>query len=49
VAGGDRGPPWQGAPEEQVTRTFAEGRARPVDEQWDGIPGGETFRASTSG
>jgi hypothetical protein len=38
-------PPWEGAPEEQVTRTFAEGRARPVDEQWDGIPGGETFRA----
>ena len=38
-------PPWEGAPEEQVTRTFAEGRARPIDEQWDGIPGGETFRA----
>jgi probable phosphoglycerate mutase len=23
---------------------FAEGRARPVEEQWDGIPGGESFR-----
>ncbi len=37
-------PPWEGAPEDQVIRAFAEGRARPVEEQWDGIPGGESFR-----
>lgn len=37
-------PPWQGAPEEQVMRAFADSRARPMDEQWDGIPGGESFR-----
>ena len=39
-----RAPPWEGAPEEQVMKAFAEGRARPMDEQWDGIPGGESFR-----
>ena len=39
-----RAPAWGGAPEEQVTRTFAEGRARPIEEQWDGIAGGESFR-----
>ncbi|MEX2658873.1 MAG: histidine phosphatase family protein [Acidimicrobiales bacterium] len=37
-------PSWEGAPEEQVVRAFAEGRARPMEEQWDGIPGGESFR-----
>lgn len=37
-------PTWEGAPEEQVIRAFAEGRARPMEEQWDGIPGGESFR-----
>jgi probable phosphoglycerate mutase len=37
-------PPWDGAPEDQVLRVFAEGRARPVEEQWDGIEGGESFR-----
>lgn len=37
-------PAWEGAPEDQVTRAFADGRARPMDEQWDGIPGGESFR-----
>jgi broad specificity phosphatase PhoE len=37
-------PVWQGTPSEQVQRAFAEGRARPLDEQWDGLPGGESFR-----
>jgi probable phosphoglycerate mutase len=37
-------PPWNGAPEEQVLRVFAEDRARPIEAQWDGIEGGESFR-----
>lgn len=37
-------PRWEGTPAEAVERAFAESRARPVDEQWDGMPGGESFR-----
>lgn len=37
-------PRWEGTPSEAVERAFAENRARPVDEQWDGMPGGESFR-----
>ena len=37
-------PNWEGTPAEVVERAFAEGRGRPLDEQWDGLPGGETFR-----
>lgn len=37
-------PRWEGTPAEQVERAFRENRARPVDEQWDGMPGGESFR-----
>jgi broad specificity phosphatase PhoE len=37
-------PDWTGTPAEVVERIFAEGRDRPLDEQWDGIPGGESFR-----
>jgi probable phosphoglycerate mutase len=38
-------PVWQGTPSEVVERAFADSRARPLDEQWDGLPGGESFRA----
>lgn len=37
-------PAWQGSPSEVVEKAFADGRARPLDEQWDGLPGGESFR-----
>jgi broad specificity phosphatase PhoE len=37
-------PVWQGTPSEVVERAFADGRARPLEEQWDGLPGGESFR-----
>jgi len=38
-------PVWQGTPSEVVAKAFADSRARPLDEQWDGLPGGESFRA----
>ena len=38
-------PVWQGTPSEVVGQAFADSRARPLDEQWDGLPGGESFRA----
>jgi probable phosphoglycerate mutase len=37
-------PEWDGSPVEHVERVFAEQRARPVVELWDGLPGGESFR-----
>ncbi|MDQ3781819.1 MAG: histidine phosphatase family protein, partial [Actinomycetota bacterium] len=36
-------PEWEGQPEEQVQRIFAESRLRPPDLWWDGIEGGESF------
>lgn len=36
-------PRFEGTPVEQVERVFAESRTRPVAEQWNGIPGGESF------
>jgi probable phosphoglycerate mutase len=39
-----RVPPWEGEPEEQVQRIFAESRRRPPEEWWDGLEGGESFR-----
>lgn len=38
-------PRFEGTPVEQVERVFAESRTRPVAEQWEGIPGGESFTA----
>jgi probable phosphoglycerate mutase len=35
---------WQGTPSEVVERVFRENRGRPLEEQWEGIPGGESFR-----
>jgi 2,3-bisphosphoglycerate-dependent phosphoglycerate mutase len=37
-------PAWDGTPSETVEAVFAEARAKPLDEQWDGLPGGESFR-----
>src|SRR4051812_32493846 len=37
-------PEWAGIPADVVEKTFADGRIRPLDEQWDGLPGGESFR-----
>jgi 2,3-bisphosphoglycerate-dependent phosphoglycerate mutase len=37
-------PTFDGTPTEVVARVFAEGWARPLDELWDGLPGGESFR-----
>jgi broad specificity phosphatase PhoE len=37
-------PAWDGTPSETVEGIFAEARAKPLDEQWDGLPGGESFR-----
>jgi len=37
-------PRFQGTPTEVVAKVFAEGWARPLDDLWDGLPGGETFR-----
>lgn len=36
-------PDFEGTPIEQVHRVFAESRARPLEEHWQGIPGGESF------
>lgn len=38
-------PRFEGTPVEQVERVFAQNRTRPPAEQWEGIPGGESFRA----
>ncbi len=37
-------PRWEGAPVEHVEQVFAEQRLRPVDELWEGLEGGESFR-----
>jgi probable phosphoglycerate mutase len=38
-------PAWEGTPSEAVEEIFATARAKPLVEQWDGLPGGESFRA----
>lgn len=41
-----RNPPeWEGSPVEEIDRHFQQARARTMDEMWDGLPGGESFRA----
>ena len=35
---------WDTTPAEEIEQIFADARHRDVDEHWDGIPGGETFR-----
>jgi len=36
---------WEGTPVEVVERAFRHSRGLPLERQWDGIPGGESFRA----
>ena len=38
-------PTWQGTPSELVERAFADNRRQPLEKQWEGLPGGESFRA----
>lgn len=35
---------WEGRPEDEVVATLTTLKARPLDDWWDGAPGGETFR-----
>lgn len=36
-------PEWEGSPAGSLYEKFAEYDARPMDELWDGVPGGESF------
>lgn len=38
-------PEWDGTPVEQIDGILAEANMRTMDEMWDGLPGGESFRA----
>lgn len=37
-------PDWEGSPVDRIEEILAKGRLRPIDEMWDGLPGGESFR-----
>ncbi len=39
-----RMPDWSGTPTELVEQALRDAYRRPLDEWWDGMPGGETFR-----
>jgi probable phosphoglycerate mutase len=39
-----RAPVWNDEPIEVVEKIFADSRRRPVEDHWEGIPGGESFR-----
>lgn len=36
-------PEWEGSPADNLYELFAEFNARPIDDLWDGIPGGESL------
>ncbi|MGC2240275.1 MAG: histidine phosphatase family protein [Acidimicrobiia bacterium] len=38
-------PDWEGSPVEEIDNAFEEAAYRSMDEWWDGLPGGESFRA----
>lgn len=38
-------PAWDGAPADEIDRALADSNLRTMDEMWDGLPGGESFRA----
>lgn len=41
-----RNPPeWDGAPADEIDRHFAQANVRNIEEMWEGLPGGESFRA----
>lgn len=37
-------PEWEGSPVDEVERTLEHATFRTIDELWDGLPGGESFR-----
>ena len=37
-------PEWEGTPVENVERVLADANLRDIDQMWDGLPGGESFR-----
>lgn len=38
-------PAWEGAPSAEIDRLLREANLRSMDEMWDGLPGGESFRS----
>jgi len=38
-------PDWDGSPAEEIDKAFRESHYRTMEEMWDGLPGGESFRA----
>jgi probable phosphoglycerate mutase len=38
-------PEWDGSPVDEIDRALRESNLRSMEEMWDGLPGGETFRA----
>ena len=38
-------PEWEGAPVEEIERHFKDANARSMEEMWEGLPGGESFKA----
>ena len=42
-----RDPAWHGTPQEKAQAAYDELRARPVDERWEGLEGGESIREFT--
>lgn len=38
-------PEWEGQPADQIDRYFQEANAREMEDMWDGLPGGESFKA----
>lgn len=42
-----RDPAWHGTPQEKAQAAYDELRARPVDDRWDGLHGGESIREFT--
>ncbi len=42
-----RDPGWHGSPAERAERAYREIRDRPVEQRWDGLPGGESVRDFT--
>ncbi|MGH3667803.1 MAG: histidine phosphatase family protein, partial [Acidimicrobiia bacterium] len=38
-------PSWEGSPAEEIEKALREAHFRTMEEMWDGLPGGESFRA----
>jgi probable phosphoglycerate mutase len=38
-------PAWEGSPAEEIEKALADAHFRSMEEMWDGLPGGESFRA----